>query len=227
MSKCSIEKISCPVCGKSGEFKIWDNLNTDLDKEAQQQLLDGKLFLFECEKCGNSTHVFYPCLYNDVENKVMIHLVEEKEVSSTVQTLKLTEQRMKEINLENLSFKLPGMDLSYRKRIVTNEDSLREKAIIFNHGLDDRVIEIIKLLYYIKACEDHPNLHINDVYFFIENNQYKLQFIGDKMFSAIIQDGLYNDVQRIYIKEPKSETDFIIDMLWANNILKKMEARNE
>ena len=38
---------------------------------------------------------------------------------------------------------IPG----YRKRIVTNQNALREKAIIFENELDDRVVELIKLLY--------------------------------------------------------------------------------
>ncbi|MBN3018528.1 hypothetical protein JXX18_22545, partial [Ruthenibacterium lactatiformans] len=40
-------------------------------------------------------------------------------------------------------FLIPG----YRKRIVTNQNALREKAIIFENELDDRVVELIKLLY--------------------------------------------------------------------------------
>ena len=42
---------------------------------------------------------------------------------------------------------IPG----YRKRIVTNQNALREKAIIFENELDDRVVELIKLLYLLNS----------------------------------------------------------------------------
>lgn len=227
MSNKTIENITCPICKHKDKFAIWDNISVLSNPEIQKSLIDGKLFLYECKNCGNATHVFYPCIYNDEKNKVMIHLVEEKDIDSTVEAIKLTAQRLKEINLDNLSFKLPGMDLSYKKRVVSNVDSLREKAIIFKNELDDRVIEIIKLLYYIRACDDHPTLNISDAYFFIENGEYRIQFIGDRMFSAIIQKGLYDEIKHIYVDNLNEDKDFIINMLWANKIMIQLEDGNE
>lgn len=61
-------------------------------------------------------------------NQVMVYFVDEESVEETLATMNEAE---KKINLE-----MPG----YRKRIVTDQNALREKAIIFDQKLDDRVI---------------------------------------------------------------------------------------
>lgn len=58
---------------------------------------------------------------------------------------------------------IPG----YRKRIVTNQNALREKAIIFENELDDRVVELIKLLYLLDVQDKFPEVNIVEGYFLV------------------------------------------------------------
>lgn len=70
------ETITCPECGHTQDFIIWQTLNGDLDSEAKQQLLDGTLFRFECDKCGHKSNVNYGILYHDMRHQAMIYYVD-------------------------------------------------------------------------------------------------------------------------------------------------------
>ena len=74
------ETITCPECGHTQDFIIWQTLNGDLDPEAKQQLLDGTLFRFECNKCGHKSNVDYGILYHDMMHQAMIYYVDENSV---------------------------------------------------------------------------------------------------------------------------------------------------
>lgn len=204
------ETITCPECGTENDFVVWQSLNGDLDPEAKQRLIDGTLFDFKCKKCGYESKVNYPILYHDMTHNVMIHCVPEEGV----------EEAYKEfVESENaFGIKLP----KYTKRIVTNHNSLREKAIIFEYGLDDRVIEIIKLFYYANASKQFPEANIRDVFFLVADGKFILEFIGDKPLSAEIADGMYDSIKADFAEklEASEDDDVIINIGWASKILK-------
>ena len=68
----------------------------------------------------------------------------------------------------------------YRKRRVTNQNALREKAIIFENELDDRVVELIKLLYLFDVQDIFPEVNIVEAYFLVLEGKYIIQFMGEK-----------------------------------------------
>lgn len=204
------ESITCPECGTENDFLVWQSLNGDLDPEAKQRLIDGTLFDFKCKKCGHESKVNYPILYHDMTHNVMVHCVPEEDVEKAYKEF---------VESENaFGIKLP----KYTKRIVTNHNSLREKAIIFEHGLDDRVIEIIKLFYYANASKQFPEANIRDVFFLVVDGKFILEFIGDKPLSAEISDGMYDRIKADFAEklEASEDDDVIINIGWASKILK-------
>jgi hypothetical protein len=217
MSKHSLETVACPMCGNKEKITIWDSLNSELSPDAKQKLLDGELFRFTCSKCGNSTGVFYPCLYHDMTHNVMIYLVDEQHVEETKKVMDYVENHMTDIAKASVpsGLKIEVPDLGgRRKRIVTEQNSLREKAIIFDNNLDDRVIEIIKWLYYVSVYEQHPD--INEIYFFAEDGKFKLQFIGNMMWSVDVQEGLYEKIKEQYKERLDSvDKEYCVDKYWA------------
>ncbi len=223
MSKYSMEKIACPVCNKKNEIKIWDSINVELNPEAKEGLLNGELFSFHCDKCGNSTNVFYPCLYNDQKHNVMVYLITEDMEENTVKMWELAEKQMEELMIPGTVFSIPEIK-NVEKRIVFDIDRLREKALIFDNGLDDKIVEIIKLLHFAKLSFERPELNIQDIFFFVEDGKYKLELFGDKVFSMVIQDGFYEQVKEDYKDFLKNiEKSYVIDMDWANNFINNCE----
>ena len=209
MSLESKEIIKCPECGKDNEFIVWQSLNGDLDPDAKQQLLDGTLFRFKCECCGYESNIVYPILYNDMSNNVMIYFVKEDEIE--------------EIK-SSFAFKSEfGQAMAdYRTRIVTDQNSLREKAIIFENKLDDRVVEIIKLIYFSNLRQTQPDAKVEVAYFMVDNGEYYIHFLGETPLTAKVSSSLYEQVANDFVsKLEKVEDEYIIDMQWAIKALSK------
>ena len=40
MSKHHIEKVTCPSCHHEGDFEVWDSINTVLDPEMKEKVLN-------------------------------------------------------------------------------------------------------------------------------------------------------------------------------------------
>lgn len=204
------ETITCPECGHTQDFIVWQTLNGDLNPDAKQQLLDGSLFSFECKKCGHKSNVDYGILYHDMTHKAMVYYVDEDSVEQTQATMVDVEKK--------IGFEMPG----YRKRIVTDQNTLREKAIIFEHGLDDRVVEIIKLIYYANASKQFPEANITAVYFLIADDKYILEFIGDRPLSAEIPVEMYEELKSDFAErlDAADGKEVLINVDWASEFLK-------
>lgn len=210
MSKEHIEKIKCPECGQECEITIWDSLNGDIDPDAKQQLLDGTLFRFHCEKCGHQSNLSYDILYHDMTNKAMVYFVRPEAVESTIEELIAMEE------------KLPVKMDDYKKRVVCDQNALREKAIIFNNELDDRVIEIIKLMYLANAAKQFPDKEITAVYVMIDQDgEMSLQFMTDEPLSCSVPNDLYDKIRQKFAAniDAVGDADFVVDIEWAKRAL--------
>ena len=83
MSKHHMEKLTCPSCHHDGDFEVWDSINTVLDPEMKEKVLNQSIFLYTCPNCGETFRLNYPILYHQMEDLVMIYLVPESEVEKT------------------------------------------------------------------------------------------------------------------------------------------------
>ena len=52
MSRHHIEKVTCPSCHHEGDFELWDSINTALDPEMKEKVLNKSIFLYTCPSCG-------------------------------------------------------------------------------------------------------------------------------------------------------------------------------
>ena len=136
------ENITCPECGHEQEFTIWRSLNVTLNPELKDPLIRGELTTFTCEACGETTHVVYGMLYHDMDQELMISLSRDD-----VPPLD---------DLGPLQSYLQDMMKSYRFRLVRTRNELVEKVRIFDAGLDDRVVQLFKVVLRAQlAMADH------------------------------------------------------------------------
>ena len=212
MSRSRVEKVHCPNCDAENHILIWESLNTKLNPKETKQLLDGTFFVFECNQCNYKTLMDYAILYHDMENMCMIYYVGDDQIDKT----KGIFEYAKKIGD-------PEYNKCYRHRIVTSQIALREKALIFNYGLDDRIIEIAKYLCYCLATEQHPQEHIEDVRFMVNSGQYEVCFLSEKpMYVTIDQrmlDYVCKEFATKFTKDDDRET--IIDFNWAKEKVQK------
>lgn len=138
----------CPKCGHKIPYTVWDSLNSDLDPEAAEKLKEGKLFFADCPNCKQKIFVPYPMLYHDMKHQVMIKLILPEDGKPIEQSIKEYESSIKAQSENKLLRQiLSRFNQKYSHRIVTSHDDLVEKAQIFGCGLDDRAVELTKLIY--------------------------------------------------------------------------------
>lgn len=214
MSKQSHEVYLCKACEKFGEMVLWDSINSAEDPEAKEKVLSGELFQWKCPHCGEVTAVQYPCLYHDPDEKLMIYLLPEGDGK---------EQQVLELG-DDAAFLLSG----YRFRSVADPNDLKEKLLIADAGLNDRVVEVCKALIYLNYTQNPLNPPMSDI-FFEEKKEGAVHFIffreGGGAQAASLAQAVYGDIEGALSKaglleeEKKYER---IDLLWgANAILKE------
>lgn len=172
MSKISEETIKCPKCGKESKFVMWSSINTVLNPEMKKKVLTGEIFKFKCNKCGCEARINYSSLYHQMEDRIMIYYVQDEEDYESACNM-FSGEDMPEI-FEDL------MAEKYLYRIVTSPEELREKIIIFDNGLDDRVIEIAKIFYIGQAKEQ--GIKVKHIFFDVSSE-------GNYMFIIFDENG--------------------------------------
>lgn len=125
--------IRCPGCGISFAHEAWTLVNARLNPELAERLMEGTLFEFECPSCGYTANVAHPCLYLDPAHRACAYLVANDAMAQGVTEM------FDGLNREDTPI---GRST---KRIVRDRHGLRGVAIAWNEGLDDRVIELLKL----------------------------------------------------------------------------------
>lgn len=68
-----IPNFKCPKCGKEFEITVYESINTSLNPELREKVLDGSIFNFKCPHCGEVHNLPYPFLYHDMKNQTMIY----------------------------------------------------------------------------------------------------------------------------------------------------------
>ncbi len=220
MSKRNSVKITCPKCKKESDFQIWESINIQLDPEMKEQVLNGEAFLFKCPDCGEEAYVNYSVLYHDMEKRIMIYLLPDVE-----EEIKAAAQFMSGMDENNLGLDLSAITEGYSNRIVTSLRELQEKIYISDAGYDDRIIEIMKMLYLGMMAEQTPDKRVDEILFdFVREGEHRIIFIegGNVFASAPVNDEVYNDVRKTFkerIENNPSEY-FIYDFVWARSLLK-------
>lgn len=127
------DSVICPICGHEQEITVTPAVNVTTDPEMREKVLSGEVFLFTCDKCGFSGFAGFPMIYEDKETNGGFLLYLEPGCED------------REVGIEGDI----ADQVIYREkpmRLVTDINSLKEKIFIFEAGLDDRVMELFKLL---------------------------------------------------------------------------------
>ena len=215
MSKFSYSEVTCPKCNKTQKVKVWDSINVNLDTEQKENIMSGKLFQFICDECGFTTRVEYPCLYHDMDKNLMIYCIPN--FSGDTKILDKMLNKLKSDSPEN------SME-NYEFRVVKDTNKLAEKIKIFDEELDDRVIEIIKIINRYFFLKKYPEKEIEEI-LFNKNSEgsYVAQFLikdGTVAFMPISEEmiNVILEKHKELLKEEKKEKGFVlIDEVWAYN----------
>ena len=138
-------QIRCPSCGTVTEMTLWQSLTADDSPDLKDDLLKGKVNIFKCRECSQAALVPEPLLYTDANCKLMISFSPCQPEKRAGLFEKIKEASRKSGELDTLE--------EYNLRFVTEYNELLEKILIFDNGLNDKVIEVIKLLVLMQESE--------------------------------------------------------------------------
>ena len=133
MSKLRKEIITCPLCETKGDFTLWESINVDLDPEMRDIVQSDKLFWWTCPNCGEVFSVPYSTLYHDMKRKFMVLFEPERKT-----------------NALGVDSKYGLKDYIYR--FSCGKEDFMDKIRQLESGLDDKVLEVIKMLLMREHC---------------------------------------------------------------------------
>ena len=127
MSTCVNREISCPHCGALKKTPMWSAVTADTDAELRVRILNETLFNWKCPSCGYLAQLAYPCLYHDRARRFMVCISPRGDA------------------LAKLNKEIPAATRDVKKRAVGTLTEMKEKILLFEAGLDDVAMEMVKL----------------------------------------------------------------------------------
>lgn len=203
----------CPHCGHKQNMVVWAVTNGDTNTVTKNKIINGTFFNQTCKECGESFTVLYPTLYEDDTSHSMIYYAHtQMQESVAIQTVL---QRRELVNEEN----------DYAIRVTNTPDKFREKVNIANCGLDDRLIEIMKIALLEKLNNDGSLGHVNEVLCWCDkkDSDFELEIFCDRHCIVGVRKDFYKYLESkckptLDRKEPNPT---IVDMTWAITFLEE------
>lgn len=218
----SLIKVKCPTCGKEHDFETWQCINVTDENGLKEKILNGQMFLTTCPECNQNINVEYSFLYHQVDDHFMVHYtIHDNETQSVLDMLTKPNKEQAPM-VKNLS------ENNYIIRLVRTKADLIEKIIIYDEGLDDRAIEILKTVVAGRVLSEKPDIKISHILFKIsadEGRFFQIFSENKEVAKASFSQELYQKIVGEFIhKMPglREDRNLFVNNRWAGDILKKM-----
>ncbi len=212
MSQSAMQEITCPKCGKKHECLVWDSINTKENPEMKKAVRNDEAFRYHCPDCGATAVLNYNFLYHQQEDKILIFV--DADGSSYNDMAAMLSQQGNAFD-------------GYVKRIVLSYNEFKEKLLIFDAGLDDRIVEIIKSSVWSNVETHYKDKGIEEILFAInEDGEHGFLFRkGGAMVASMEFDmALYKAIKEAALPRIAflSQKDLIINRAWAVEMVNKL-----
>ena len=141
------QQVKCPKCGELSETTVWQSVTAQDSADLKEDILKGKLNMFCCPSCGQAALMPDPVLYTDPDKKLMITFAPCSDEGERAQMYNEIQ------NASGTSGELSQLE-DYNLRFVSAYNDFIEKILIFDNGLHDKVIELLKLLVLMQDSEN-------------------------------------------------------------------------
>lgn len=194
--------IICPHCQAETDHKVLDHINIDRNPELRAKVQDLSCFRVQCPNCGETVLAVHPCLYHDMANQFMVWLWPEEGQAPRAQFDPLA---------------------GYTLRRVDSLNAFREKINVLECGLDDRAVEMMKLLLFAQLNCDLDVVEL--LFHALDERTGELRFVavlsdGAEQYAAMpgaVYQRLREDAET-YLYTPGGDFT-VVDMAWANSAL--------
>jgi hypothetical protein len=190
----------CEKCGNIQDVNIFPYINFNENPEYYALVKELDVFKITCDKCNTNAIVKYDALYLNEKEKYFIYLLTDKDLVQKFrhQITYFIETVLNKDEKYNFD--------EFKTRLVFNTNQLVEKLAIFEIGLNDKVIEIIKYGFYENNLIDTTRF---DSVYFDGIKETKLEFV---LFSSENKE----DIDKIYI-----------DIEFYNQVIDKISKLND
>lgn len=195
MSVFHLHEVKC-ACGNSLFVQLADSINVKRSPAFRDKILHGELHRFTCPQCGRQMVTEKLLNYVDFTHQSFFKVLPRGDRHKWK-----TESQ----SLDNIDYLVPETLIESQKRelrVLFGMDELREKLVIQDAGMDDRVVELLKVL----LVYEHPILV----------QKARLRLVLDEVtdealeFTAVYE----NDPQKFRLKFPR----WIVDDLIENTV---------
>lgn len=214
----------CEKCGHSQKVNIFPCINFNQNPEYYALVKDMSIFKVKCEKCGSEKIIQFDTLLIDETHQYFIYLLTDRSLYNRFK-YQIT------YFIETVLNKDDKYDLSkYKTRLVFTPNDIVEKIAIFELGLDDEVIEIMKCGIFDKEIVDRT---VYDCLYFDGMNQSNLEFIAfssktntKEPMKFMVQFTFYNKIVDDLSNFKNRHHDYfeIIDENWVRSKFDKKDS---
>lgn len=209
-------ELRCPHCGEVSPYRMRTLINRSVDPDATEKLLDGSWFTFTCPHCGERQIAVYSCLYYDQDNRYIVALADsDEDEEQFLQWMNGVYQR------DTLDGALNAMLRSCDCRVVRTMSEMQEKVLIKELDLDDKVIEMCKVLVEQILVQEGLVQDVQAMFFNTDGEDWKLlSDVGEEdMAETDLPVEMYKDVENLLENKNLANT-FKINREWALNMLR-------
>lgn len=133
----------CPFCGEMFEYAVYPEIVIPGDHKLKKKVLNKTLFFPTCPNCREEIKLRPRCLYRNETRKEMFVVTDEQGHTKFEVLLKSRDLHLNDVHSDDdiVDF-MKGL---YKRRVVRDVDSFREKILLSDNNYDDRIIELMKL----------------------------------------------------------------------------------
>ncbi|HLL22122.1 MAG TPA: CpXC domain-containing protein [Kofleriaceae bacterium] len=160
-------------CGEHYVADVANGLHISLRPDVRQQILDGTFHRFHCPNCGVTTQVESLLSFTDFPKRQWFTIAPTTGLPWRRQYLEIAEQGFESTIVRNAPEFVVEWGREMTRRLMFGLASLREKLVTLDAGLDDRVIELLK----IQLLRDlRGTFSPNDYFHLVEVRDDELRF---------------------------------------------------
>lgn len=213
-------EVVCPHCARRGIFRMRTLIDPAADPDAVDGVLSAGWFTYVCPHCGERQIITHTCLFHSGADRVLYALADSEEDAEQMAGW------MSGINQRDaLDGALNRMIRECDCRLVRSLDELQEKLLLHVLRLDDRVIEVCKILTETILKTDGTISTAREIRFNTDGSGWVL-IIDDgsgNMLSSVLPKEMYADVDRM-LKDRMPAVSFRVDREWAKRVYHQLIA---
>jgi hypothetical protein len=145
MSTTYSQEITCSACSAISVVEIADSVSAERAPWMRAAILDRTFHVFACSGCGDPLRVEKELLYLDVPRRQWIGMFPPPDMARHEECSALVTATFREAFVERAAPVVQGWGADMKVRLVFGLEQLREKIICWERGLDDGIVELLKI----------------------------------------------------------------------------------